>query len=251
MDGRIRVMGVPIDALTMEQTVDKILGHIERGEPVQHVAINPAKVLRMVEDSEVRRTINQCEVISADGIGFVLACKLLGQPLPERVAGIDLMDGLIEACAERGFRPYFLGARSEIVEATVAHYRQRFPQLQVAGYRDGYFKEAEEESIANEIAAAGTQLLFVAISSPKKEIFLGRWRHVMNVPYCMGVGGSFDVKAGKVSRAPVLMQKMGMEWAWRWFQEPRRMARRNLVDTPKFLAMVVASRVAGYQVPEQ
>ena len=100
MDGRIRVMGVPIDALTMEQTVDKILGHIERGEPVQHVAINPAKVLRMVEDAEVRRTINQCEVISADGIGFVLACKLLGQPLPERVAGIDLMDGLIEACAE-------------------------------------------------------------------------------------------------------------------------------------------------------
>jgi len=248
---RISFMGVPLDALSMDETVNSILDYIERGETVQHVAINAAKILRIIEDSDVRKTVRGCEVISADGIGIVWASKLMGQPLPERVAGIDLMDNLIVEAASRGLKPYFLGAKEEVVKQTVEHYQKRLPQLKVAGYRNGYFSNNEEKQIAEEIRDSGADMLFVAISSPKKEIFLGRWRKVIDISFCMGVGGSFDVKSGKVKRAPVLMQRMGLEWAYRWKQEPKRMFRRNIVDLPKFVAAVVAHRFLGLEVPAE
>jgi N-acetylglucosaminyldiphosphoundecaprenol N-acetyl-beta-D-mannosaminyltransferase len=247
---RIKIMGVPVDALSMDQTVDKIIGHIERGELTQHMAINPGKVVRMMEDPGVRKTVRRCEVISADGIGFVWASRFLGMPLPERVTGIELMDRLLQVASERGLKPYFLGAKEEVVVAAVEHYQQKHPELCFAGYRNGYFKPEEEAGIADAIRDSGADMLFVAISSPKKEQFLGGWRDRMQVPYCMGVGGSFDVIAGKVDRAPDWMQRYGLEWSYRWIQEPRRMLRRNVVDTPKFLALALTYRLTGLEVPE-
>ena len=247
---RVNIMGVPVDALSMSETVDKIIGHIERGDQTQHMAINPAKVVRMMEDAEVRKTVRRCEVISADGIGFVWASRLLGNPLPERVTGIELMDRLMEQAAQRQLKPYFLGAKEEVVTAAVEHYQSKHPELLFAGYRNGYFKKEEEQSIADAIRESGADMLFVAISSPKKEQFLGSWRDRMHVPYCMGVGGSFDVIAGKVDRAPEWMQKRGLEWSYRWIQEPRRMLRRNMVDTPKFLVLALAYRLTGLEVPQ-
>ena len=247
---RINFMGVPIDALSIEQTVAQVLTLIEQKQQAQHVCINAAKIIRMMEDPQVRQAIRRCEVISADGIGVVWMSRLLGCPLPERVAGIDLMDQLLRAAAKKRLRPYFLGAKAEVVEKAVAHYQQLLPDLQFAGWRDGYFSVEEEETIAKQIKEANTDMLFVAISSPKKEQFLGQWRDDMAVPFCMGVGGSFDVIAGKVQRAPLWMQKAGLEWSYRWLQEPRRMLRRNLVDNPKFVALAVAAKLTGLEVPE-
>ena len=136
------------------------------------------------------------------------------------------------------------------MQETVAHYRKEYPNLQIAGYRNGYFNDADEQQIAEDIRDSGADMLFVAISSPKKEIFLGRWRQTMDIHFCMGVGGSFDVVAGKFDRAPNWVQQMGLEWAYRWKQEPRRMFRRNAVDMPKFVAMVLASKVLGLEVPK-
>ena len=246
---RINIMGVPVDALTMDQTVQKIISYIEKGTPSQHMAINPAKVIRMMEDKQVRDGIRRCEVISVDGIGFLFASRVLGKPLPERVTGIDLMDNLLQEASNRGLRPYFLGAKQEVVEKAVAHYQQKFPNLEFAGFRNGYFSLEDEKGIAESIAEAQADMLFVAISSPKKEQFLAQWRDTMNIPYCMGVGGSFDVIAGKVKRAPKLLQRLGLEWTYRWKQEPRRMLRRNAIDTPKFLALVVTSKITGLEVP--
>jgi len=247
---RINFMGVPIDALSMEETVEKVLGLIKNNQPSQHVCINPGKVIRMMEDAQVRKAIRRCEVISADGIGVVWFSKILGCPLPERVTGIELMDNLLAAAAREGLRPYFLGAKEEVLVKAVAHYQKRYPNLQFAGYRNGYFAPHEEATIAEQIRDSGAHMLFVAISSPKKEQFLGEWRDTMAVPFCMGVGGSFDVIAGKVKRAPPWMQKAGLEWSYRWLQEPRRMLRRNLLDTPKFVALAVLSRVTGLEVPD-
>ncbi len=247
---RVNIMGVPVDALSMAETVDKIIEHIERGDQTQHMAINPAKVVRMMEDPEVRRTVRRCEVISADGIGFVWASRFLGKPLPERVTGIELMDRLMAQAAQRGLKPYFLGAKEEIVTAAVKHYQNKHPDLSFAGFRNGYFKQEDEQGIADGIRESGADMLFVAISSPKKEQFLGAWRDQMQVPYCMGVGGSFDVIAGKVDRAPEWMQKRGLEWSYRWIQEPRRMLRRNMVDTPKFLVLALTYRLTGLEVPQ-
>lgn len=247
---RTEFMGIPVDAITMRDTISEIHQSMKRGERIQHMAINTMIVLRMVEDPEFMHTLSNCEVINADGIGVVLASKWLGKPLPERVTGIDLMEALIALCTQEGYKPYFLGAQEEIVQRTVSHYRQKYPSLEVAGYRNGYFTDADEQQIADDIRESGADMLFVAISSPKKEIFLGRWRDTMNIPFCMGVGGSFDVVAGKFKRAPDWVQKVGLEWAYRWKQEPKRMFRRNAVDMPKFVAMVVASKVLGLEVPQ-
>ena len=132
----------------------------------------------------------------------------------------------------------------------MAHYQERLPELTFAGYRDGYFSDEEAPAVAQEIADSGAHMLFVAISSPKKEQFLGRYRDQMQVPFCMGVGGSFDVKSGKVKRAPEWMQKAGLEWSYRFFQEPKRMFRRNAVDTPKFIALALAAKLTGLHVPD-
>jgi N-acetylglucosaminyldiphosphoundecaprenol N-acetyl-beta-D-mannosaminyltransferase len=247
---RTEFMGVPVDAITMQQTIERIHQSIVSGEKIQHMAINTMIILRMVEDPEFMHTLSKCEVINADGIGVVMASKLLGHPLPERVTGIDLMEALIALAAKEGFKPYFLGAQEEVVQRTVSHYRQKYPKLEIAGYRNGYFKESDEQQIADDIRDSGADMLFVAISSPKKELFLGQWRDTMKVPFCMGVGGSFDVVAGKFKRAPEWVQRAGLEWAYRWKQEPRRMFRRNAVDMPKFVAMVLASKALGLEVPQ-
>ena len=243
-------MGVPVDALSMDQTVEKVLAMIADKQQFQHVCINPGKVIRMMEDPEIRDIVRRCEVISADGIGVVWFSKLLGCPLPERVAGIELMDNLLVAAAASGLKPYFLGAKPDIVERAVAHYQSKLPSLQFAGWRDGYFKPEQEAEIADQIRESGAHMLFVAISSPKKEQFLGQWRDRMAIPFCMGVGGSFDVVAGKVQRAPQWMQQAGLEWAYRWKQEPRRFMRRNTVDMPKFVLLALLSKLTGLEVPQ-
>ena len=246
---RVSFMGVPIDAMTLEQTVEHIIDRIQEGLPTQHVAINPGKIIRMMEDEEIREIVHQCEVISTDGVGVYWFSKMLGCPIPERVTGIDLMDKLLARAAHLGLKPYFLGAKQEVVEKSVAFYQKKYPTLEFAGFRNGYFSEGEERGIAEDIGRSGASMLFVAISSPKKEQFLGRWRDVINIPYVMGVGGSFDVISGTVQRAPKWMQRIGLEWSYRWMQEPKRMARRNLVDTPKFVALALASKWTGLEVP--
>jgi N-acetylglucosaminyldiphosphoundecaprenol N-acetyl-beta-D-mannosaminyltransferase len=247
---RVDFMGIPIDALTLEQTVDRILSMIESGHPSQQVSINPAKVVQMVQSSEMRRIVRRCETISVDGMSVVWMARLMGVPLPARVAGIDLMDSLVAAAAERGLKPYFLGAKQDVGEAAIGKYMERHPHLQVAGYRNGYFRSDEEQRIAEEIRDSGAHMLFVAIPSPKKEQFLGKWRDLMGVPYCMGVGGSLDVKSGKLTRAPLWMQKNGLEWVHRLQQEPRKMLKRNAKDPPRFLLLAGISMLTGLVVPE-
>lgn len=246
---RIDFLGVPIDALSMEETLDKIITHIKNKEATQHMAINPAKIVHMLRDPEIAQTVRNCEVITADGMGVVWASRLFADSIPCRVTGIDLMNNLISKAAELGLKPYFLGAKQEVLEKTVKHYQNIYPNLVFAGYRNGYFNDLEEQAIAEGIRESGCDMLFVAISSPKKEQFLGRWRSTMKVPYCMGVGGSFDVVAGKVSRAPKWMQRFGLEWSHRVIQEPKRMVGRYAKDIPKFSLFVLKGRIFGTKVP--
>ncbi len=245
---RIDLMGIPIDALSMEQTLERVAEIIAAGEPVQHMAINAGKVVSSAGDAELLRVIRGCGLISADGAGVVYAARFLGQPLPERVAGVDMFTTLMDRAASRGWRPYLLGAKREVVEAVVRHFTSRHPELEIAGYRDGYFGDEDEPAIAAAIRASRADMLFVAISSPKKEKFLGRWMPELGVPFCMGVGGSFDVVAGVAKRAPGPVQDIGLEWAWRLAQEPRRMWRRYLVGNTRFVAKVLRARLLGYRL---
>jgi N-acetylglucosaminyldiphosphoundecaprenol N-acetyl-beta-D-mannosaminyltransferase len=236
---RAMVLGTPVDRLDMDQSLRRCVQAIESGEYLQHVVVNVAKLVALQDDESLREIVHGCALINADGQGVVWASRLLGDPLPERVAGIDLMFSLLTAAERRGFRVYVLGARAEVLERAVERLQSRYPGLQVAGYRDGYFSESDVEAVCADIRDAQAQILFVAMSSPRKEQFLGEHGTRLGVPLVMGVGGAIDVVAGTTRRAPRTLQRLGLEWLFRMLQEPRRLGPRYLVTNRRFATLLL------------
>jgi N-acetylglucosaminyldiphosphoundecaprenol N-acetyl-beta-D-mannosaminyltransferase len=235
---RFELLGAPIDPLTLRETVDAIEQVIDAGRSVQHASVNAAKVVRLQDDPALREALWSCEFVTADGAAVVWAARLLGRPLAERVAGIDLMEALLERAAGRGYGVYLLGARAEVVAKAAEEMRRRHPTIQIAGSHHGYFAPAEEDEVVAAIAAARPQLLFVALETPQKELFLERHRGVLRIPFAMGVGGAFDILAGRRRRAPSWAQRLGLEWLFRLLQEPRRLWRRYLYGNTRFITLV-------------
>jgi N-acetylglucosaminyldiphosphoundecaprenol N-acetyl-beta-D-mannosaminyltransferase len=231
----VRLLGVDISPLRLEGLV-RIAGEcITRRKRLLIGVVNAAKLVNARKDGELRRALEEADVVVADGVPVVWLSRLIGTPLPERIAGIDIMFALLKEADRKHYSVYFLGARHEIVRKVVETVGRDFPGVHVAGYRDGYFSGEDEEEVANDIREHHPDIIFVAISPPKKEIFLRTWGDVMDVPVCHGVGGSFDVMAGVTKRAPLWMQKWGMEWFYRFLQEPRRMWKRYLVTNSIFV----------------
>lgn len=239
MTSAITMMGCRIDNLSMEETLVRIEEFIRSGQPHQHVVVNVDKLVKASRDPDLRRIVNECALVNADGMPVVWASRLLGKPLKERVAGIDLFEALMRRAGEKGWRAFLLGAREDVVAAVADTYRRRYPELAIAGWRNGYWTDAEEAQVAEQVRASGADVLFVAISSPKKEQFLGRWQAEMRIPFAMGVGGTFDVAIGRVRRAPRWMQRAGLEWFYRFLQEPRRMFRRYFIDDMAFVWLFI------------
>ncbi len=239
MKQRIDLMGCQIDNLTMEETLQTVEGFIQSGRPHQHVVVNVDKVVKANRDHELRRIINECALVNVDGMPVVWASRLLGKPLKERVTGVDLFEALMQRSAEKGWRIYFLGATEEVVSTVTLIYENKYPGLSIVGYRNGYWTKEQEPRVVEQIKAAQADLLFVAISSPKKEQFLSNHQAEMRIPFAMGVGGTFDVMAGKVNRAPLWMQKSGFEWFFRFLQEPRRMFKRYFIDDMAFFWLLL------------
>jgi len=239
---RINILGSNIDALTMDETIAKVEELIEARRYTQHVVVNAGKINLMQKDKNLRKIVNTCPLINADGMSVVWASKFLGKSLPERVAGIDLFDNLVRISEEKEYKLYFFGAKQEVVEKVVEIYKEKYPRIKVVGCRNGYFKDDESMKIAEEIRDAKPDILFVAFSSPQKEYWINEYLEVMQVPFVMGVGGSFDVVAGKTKRAPVWMQDMGLEWFYRFLQEPGRMWKRYLVGNTQFMNLVLKER---------
>lgn len=240
---RIKLLNTTIDNLSMQETLAMVQEKISKGEQVHHVVVNAGKVVAMQKDSELRKSVIESDIINADGQAVVWASNFLGKPLKERVAGIDLMANLVDMAHRNNYKIFLFGAKEEVVKTVVEKYSETYSPNIIAGYRNGYFEASEEEAIAHQIADSGTQMLFVAISSPIKENFLYKYRHVLkNVNLIMGVGGSFDVFAGKTKRAPIWMQNAGLEWFYRFLQEPKRMWKRYLVGNSKFIYLVMKER---------
>ena len=233
------LFGVPIRAATMDQALDGVLDAIRTRKRLNIGVVNAAKIVNMRRSPALREAVLQSDVIFADGMSVVWASRVLGQRLPERIAGIDLMHGILRKGAGRGLRVYCLGAKQPVVDKVVVEFNRVYPGIRVVGARDGYFSDAEGEAVAIEIRDARPDVLFVAITSPKKEDFMARWADVMDVPVVHGVGGSFDVVAGLVVRAPERWQRLGLEWLYRVIQEPRRLWRRYLITNMLFLGLVV------------
>jgi len=230
-----RLFGVPIAAATMADAVALCRQAVARRQKLLIGVVNAAKIVGMRRDPLLRDSVLSADVVFADGMAVVWAARLCRKPLPERIAGIDLFEHLLAMAAEDGRSVYLLGARQDVLDALVERVRQRHPGLRIAGTRNGYFDDADSSVIADAINATGADLLFLGMSSPKKEIFLASQSPRLTPFVCHGVGGSFDVLAGKVRRAPRFWQRIGMEWFYRFLQEPRRMWRRYLVTNTVFI----------------
>ena len=239
---RISICNIPVDSLTMQETIGLIDKAIVEHKPIHHVVINAAKVVNAQKDAELKESIVSCDIINADGQAIVWASRFLNRGLPERVAGIDIMANLVKLASQKRYRIFFLGAREEVVKKVVEVYTNMYGEYIIAGYRNGYFKKEEEQEVARQIADSGANILFVAMSSPKKEIFLNTYKDVIKTPFIMGVGGSFDVVSGLVKRAPMWMQKTGLEWFYRVIQEPRRMWKRYLFGNSEFIYLVLKEK---------
>lgn len=239
----IRLFDCDVANLTMQETLNEIEDIIKKRQVTQHVVINAGKVVLMSKNEELKNIVKQCPIINADGQSIVWASKILNNPLPERVAGIDLMENLIKISAEKGYGIYLFGAKEEVVKEVIYKYKDKYPNLKVSGYRNGYFSDEDVPNIVKDMRESNADILFVAFSSPKKEYWLAENIDNINIPFCMGVGGSFDVVAGKTKRAPEWMQRIGLEWFYRFLQEPGRMWRRYLVGNLTFIKLTLKEKL--------
>lgn len=236
-------MGSPMDSATMAESVELIKQRILANEFTQHVVVNVAKIVNMREDKTLAESVTDCDIINIDGMGVVWGARFLGHDVPERVAGVDLFHNLNAMAEKEKLSVFYLGAKQEVVEETARRMKETHPNLDIAGTHHGYFWD-DEESVVNQIKESGAKLLFVAITSPKKENFINKWQDKLGVNFVMGVGGTFDVVAGKVNRAPKWMQNSGLEWLYRVLQEPGRMWKRYLVTNSKFAWLLLKEKLS-------
>jgi len=240
---RQSLFGLEIDAMTMAEVLERAHVAVRERRRLLIGVVNAAKVVKMRKDELLRGSLLETDVLLADGQSVVWASRILGHPLPERIAGIDLFERLLESANLNSESVYFLGARPEVLGALLDQVGTRFPGLRVAGSRDGYFSAEESSEVAEMIAASKADMLFLGITSPKKEIFLARFGDDLNVPLMHGVGGSFDILAGVTRRAPHAWQRLGVEWAYRLLQEPRRLFKRYLSTNTAFIALTLRERI--------
>jgi N-acetylglucosaminyldiphosphoundecaprenol N-acetyl-beta-D-mannosaminyltransferase len=240
---RAEFLGCPIDILTMAQTVELAREAMRSRKSVQHVALNVAKLVNMRRDPVLAADIIGSDVVGIDGMGIVWAARCLGIRIQERVTGIDLFNELLALCAAEGFKPFFLGATRDVVQRAANQALKRHPSICFAGLRDGYFKREQELDVVEAIRNSGADCLFIGMPTPRKERFLASYRGALNVPFIMGVGGSFDILAEEVRRAPAMIQTLGLEWLYRIYQEPRRMWWRYAKTNTLFAAIMIQALV--------
>lgn len=239
---RYQILNTYVNAITMNETVEEIEKIIEKRKPTQHVVINASKINLMQKDPKLREIVNACPLINADGASIVWAAKRLGIPLKERVTGIDLFLRLIKLASEKKYKIYLFGAKEEVVVKVKNILQKKYPGIQIVGYRNGYFTDSDESEIVKNMKDSKADMMFVAFSSPKKEYWVNKYLKDLQIPFVMGVGGSFDVVAGVTDRAPLWMQKYGLEWFYRFVQEPRRMWKRYMIGNIEFVVLTYKTK---------
>ena len=244
------LFGAKMHALTMRETVEQIDMCIQQDGFLQHSVVNAAKLVNMQTDRRLAESVNNCDLVNIDGMGVVWGASMLGYPVKERVTGVDLFVELLTLSQQRQYPVFLLGASQDVLDVLLEKLKADYPQLQIAGAHHGYFWDNEQQ-IVEQIGQSGARLLFVAISSPMKENFINRWQQELGVNFVMGVGGTFDVLAGKVKRAPRWMQNAGLEWLFRVLQEPGRMWKRYLFTNSKFIWMLIKAKLTRQGCPDK
>ena len=235
---RITILNTTIDVLNVQETIKLVEEYVKQKEPLHLMGVNADKINELNENEKLKQIVNSCGIINADGASVIKASRYLGKPLPERVAGIDLMQSLVKLSEEKGYSVYLLGAKQEVVEKTAEVLKKQHQRLNLVGFHNGYFKEEDWTSISAELKLHNPDFVFVGITSPMKEYLIEFLQNDGNKSVFMGVGGSFDVISGNIPRAPLWMQKSGLEWLFRVMQEPKRLFKRYFVGNWVFIRAV-------------
>lgn len=240
MAERVNILGVDVDAVTMAEAVDVVRRAMDTRAGVMVATANAEMLMRATHDEELRRILNASALVVPDGAGTVWAARHLGHAMPERVAGYDLAQELLRCAPAEGRRVYFFGSAPGVAEKAKAKAKQLYPGIEIVGVRNGFFSPADNAAIIAEIRAARPDLLLVALGVPKQEKWIAAHLAELDVPVAIGVGGTLDVMAGVMKRAPLWMQKAKLEWLFRGLMQPKRAGR--LLALPKFVLKVHASR---------
>ncbi|MEK3935755.1 WecB/TagA/CpsF family glycosyltransferase [Sporosarcina sp. FSL W7-1349] len=232
------ILGVQVNSENYDELIPKLFRNIDDKKKSLVVAINPEKLMKAKDDPELKALLNRAEFQIPDGIGVILASKLQKGNIKSRVTGVDMMDRIVREAARTGKSIFLYGAKPGVAEQAARKLIETYPTLQVAGTQDGY--EQNTQKVIDTINAAQPDILFVAMGSPKQELWIEQHRDNLHPILYQGVGGSFDVLAGNIKRAPAIFQKFGAEWLYRLLKEPSRIKRQ--MNLPKFLLEILARK---------
>ena len=237
---KVEILGVNVNSLTMAEAVETVKNFIEKGERKLIATANAEMIMRATYDVELKTILNAADLVVPDGAGTVWAAGYLGHPMPERVAGYDLSQELMRLAPSKKYKLYFFGSAPGVADLAKAKAEKWYPGIDIVGTRNGYFSAEDEQSIIADIKAKKPDILLVALGVPKQEKWLYTHLDELNVPVSIGVGGSFDVMAGVMKRAPLWMHKAKLEWLYRGLKQPSRIGR--LMALPKFVFKVMGSK---------
>jgi N-acetylglucosaminyldiphosphoundecaprenol N-acetyl-beta-D-mannosaminyltransferase len=237
------IFGTQVHAVEMDAALAWARARVGARAPAYVVTLNGALLVQAARDAGIRDAVNGAGLVTADGVGVLLAARILGIPLTRRVAGVDLALALAGEASRAGYRMFLLGSAPGVADDAAAELRRRFPSLDIAGTQHGYFSPDEEAGVLAAIRRARPDVLLVALGAPRQERWMQRWLPDLQVPVAVGVGGSLDVIAGRVARAPRWMQRIGAEWLYRAMREPRRWAVVRTI--PPLFVMALRERLKG------
>lgn len=240
MPKKVTILGVPVDAITMGEAVARIDGFIEKRTPVLVATANAEMLMRATHDGALRRILQGAAMVTPDGAGTVWAAHHLGYAMPERVAGYDMVQELMREAPAKHRRIFFFGSAPGVADKAKKKAEQLYPGIEIVGTRNGFFTAADEPAIIEEIKAAHPDILLAALGVPKQEKWLAKHLGELGVPVAIGVGGTFDVMAGVMKRAPRWMQRAKLEWLFRGMMQPKRAGR--LLALPRFVLKVHAQK---------
>ncbi|BEU87612.1 WecB/TagA/CpsF family glycosyltransferase [Selenomonas sp. TAMA-11512] len=235
-----KIFGLSIAAVTMQEAVAAAKRMIENGRPSLIVTANAEMLMRATHDEELYRVLEGADIVVPDGAGTVWAAHTLGYEMPERVAGFDLVQELMRLAPAQGWRIYLFGSAPGVAEAAKAEAERLYPGIAICGVRNGFFTEEDEPEIVAEIKEAKPHIFLAALGVPKQEKWLDAHMEEIGAPLSIGVGGTLDVMAGVMKRAPLWMQKAKLEWLFRGLMQPKRAGR--LLALPKFVMKVYAEK---------
>lgn len=237
------IMGVPFDHITMAEALGNLEQFLAGDKPHAIYTPNAEIMMAALREPQLKTVLCEADMLIADGAGIVLASKILKRNLPEKVSGVDLIKNSLEQFSGKGIKYFLFGSKPGVAEMAAVNMLHSYPGIEIAGYRNGYFTESEEDEIIKQINASNADILLVALGAPKQELWIHKNKEKLKPKICIGCGGTLDILSGKTELAPDFFRRNGLEWLYRLYKEPRRFIR--MLDLPKFMLRVVAARISG------